>query len=76
MEGIVRFLVLERLKDDNIRTTFLEGKRGVRSVDGRMPTDTAGVINVNAGDLKVKSGIGIQMNDYDFYRPGWGGDEL
>lgn len=45
-------------------------------MDGRMPTDTAGVITVNAGDLKVKLGIGIQMNDYDVYRPGWDKDEL
>lgn len=45
-------------------------------MDGRMPTDTAGVIIANAGDLKVKLGICIQINGYNVYRPGWGGDEL
>jgi hypothetical protein len=76
MEGLARLLVLEKLTDDNMRTAFLEGRRTLR---GRPNANRYNRYNKrkHKGDLKVESGIGIEMNDYDVaslhipYGPGW-----
>lgn len=78
MEGLARLLALEKLKDDNMRNAFLEGRRQLR---GRPNTYNRHQNRRNKrkykGDLKAETGMGIEMNDYDVaslhipYGPGW-----
>ena len=77
MEGLARLLVLEKLTDDNMRTAFLEGRRTLRGRPNANNRYSRHSKRKYKGDLKVESGIGIEMNDYDVaslhipYGPGW-----
>jgi len=77
MEGLARLLVLEGLTDDNMRTAFLEGRRTLRGRPNANNRYSRHNKRKYKGDLKVESGIGIEMNDYDVaslhipYGPGW-----
>jgi len=78
MEGLARLLVLEKLKDDNMRASFLEDRRTLRGRPGAAHR-SYGRYNRRRykGDLKEETGLGLEMNDYDVttlhipYGPGW-----
>ncbi|PPQ83597.1 hypothetical protein CVT25_006347, partial [Psilocybe cyanescens] len=81
MEGLARLLALEKLADENMRNTFLKGRRQLR---GRIFANALSqkrnkrTRQRDNGDLKDEKDSGtIEMNDYDVaslhlpYRPGW-----
>ncbi|TFK24224.1 ankyrin repeat protein [Coprinopsis marcescibilis] len=76
MLGLARLLVFEKLKDGDMRTSFLDARRQLR---GR-PNALARYTNrrMYKGDLKEETAIGgLEMNDYEVtslhipYGPGW-----
>ncbi|KAF8905746.1 hypothetical protein CPB84DRAFT_1844751 [Gymnopilus junonius] len=77
MEGLARLLVLEKLKDDNMRNAFIEGRRQLRGRPQNYYRQNKRNGRKYKGDLKAETGMGIEMNDYDVaslhipYGPGW-----
>ncbi|CAA7269211.1 unnamed protein product [Cyclocybe aegerita] len=77
MEGLARLLVLEKLKDNDMRTTFLQGRRTLRGRPGGVSTYSRRNKRHYKGDLKTEVDLGLEMNDYDVvqlhipYGPGW-----
>ncbi|KAJ3512423.1 hypothetical protein NLJ89_g3531 [Agrocybe chaxingu] len=77
MEGLARLLVLEKLKDNDIRTTFLQGRRTLRGRPGGVSTYSRRNQRHYKGDLKTEVNLVLEMNDYDLvqlhipYGPGW-----
>ncbi|KAF8905742.1 hypothetical protein CPB84DRAFT_1960271 [Gymnopilus junonius] len=75
MEGLARLLVLEKLKDDDIRSAFLEGRRQLRGRPHNYSREDRDSRRKFKGDLKAQTDI--EMNDYDVaslhipYGPGW-----
>jgi len=76
MQGLARLLVLEKLTDDNLRNAFLEGRRQLRGRESALKRYTR-MRRKYKGDLKVETGMGVEINDYDVaslhipYGPGW-----
>ncbi|KAH9483205.1 hypothetical protein JR316_0005309 [Psilocybe cubensis] len=80
MEGLARLLALEKLADDNMRNTFLEGRRQLRgrTFANALSQQRRRTRRKYKGDLKGENDIGVvEINDYDVaslhlpYGPGW-----
>jgi len=61
MEGLARLLVSKRLTNDNM----FSSREGVRSVDGRVLTDIAGIINVGL-TISCNNNVSVEFFEHGY----------
>ncbi len=77
IKGLARLLVLEKLKNDEMRMSFLRERRELRARPMTSYRASRRNRRKYKGDLKRETGISLEMNDYDVtslhipYGPGW-----
>ena len=83
MEGLARLLVLEKLKNSNMRASFLEDRRTLRSRLGAAHRSHGRDNRCGySDDLKEETNFELAMNDYDVavlhipYGRGWNAKKI